>query len=419
MEALTYVPAVVLVASVAPAVWLGRRAARLLGQPAIVGEIMACLLLGAVLAGRFGWGGEATDGRPVLEKAGHLALALFVVGAVQEIRAGAGKLGGRAVAWTAAGSALLPMACGTLLAVWILVGGDPALRGTAPTTAFVLMLAGALSVTAVPVLAGVLQDRGMLHTRTGRLAMAAAVTMDAVNWALLAVAVGLATGGGQATPALVFTAGLLLVWGLRRLGELPAARALAHRARPAFPTALVALTTVAAALLTAGLGLTDVLGAVLVALALPADGGTGPWTRAARTVGQWGRTVLPLLFVLTGAGLGGGPAGIFSWQATALAVALAVAGKLVGSYLGARAGGQDTRTSMRLAALLNTRGLTEITFLQIGYQAGILTPALYLALVVMALVTTALAGPLLWAVGRGAPGRTPEAADHSLHPVER
>lgn len=160
MEALTYVPAVVLVASVAPAVWLGRRAARLLGQPAIVGEIMACLLLGAVLAGRFGWGGEATDGLPVLEKAGHLALALFVVGAVQEIRAGAGKLGGRVVAWTAAGSALLPMACGTLLAVWILLGGDPALRGTAPTTAFVLMLAGALSVTAVPVLAGVLQDRG-------------------------------------------------------------------------------------------------------------------------------------------------------------------------------------------------------------------------------------------------------------------
>ncbi|MGW7556737.1 cation:proton antiporter domain-containing protein, partial [Streptomyces rimosus] len=123
--------------------------------------------------------------------------------------------------------------------------------------------------------------------------------------------------------------------------------------------------------------------------------------------------------VLTGAGLGGGPAGIFSWQATAVAIALALAGKLVGSYLGARAGGQDTRTSMRLAALLNTRGLTEITFLQIGYQAGILTPALYLALVVMALVTTALAGPLLWAVGRGAPERTPEAADHSLHPVER
>ncbi|MFH8407219.1 cation:proton antiporter [Streptomyces sp. NPDC018019] len=418
MDALTYVPAVVLVASVAPAVWLGRRAARLLGQPAIVGEIMACLLLGALLAGQFGWGGEATAGRPVLEKAGHLALALFVVGAVQEIRAGSGKLGGRAVAWTAAGSALLPMGCGTLLAVWVLAEGDPALRGSAPATAFVLMLAGALSVTAVPVLAGVLQDRGMLHTHTGRLAMAAAVSMDAVNWALLAVAVGLATGGGQVTPAVVFTAGLLLAWALRRLGGLPAARAWAHRVRPAVPAGLVVLTTVAAALVTDRLGLTDVLGAVLVALALPADGGTGPWTRAARTVGQCGRHGLPLLFVLTGAGLGSGPPGLFSWQATALGTALAVAGKLAGSYLGARAGGQDTPTSMRLAALLNTRGLTEITFLQIGYQADILTPALYLALVVMALVTTALAGPLLWAVDRGAPD-TPEAAGKPLYPVER
>ncbi|MGW7574644.1 cation:proton antiporter [Streptomyces sp. NPDC054765] len=418
MDALAYVPAVLLVGSVVPAVALGRRVARLLGQPVIVGEITLCLLLGALVATQFGWGEGATAGWPVLEKAGHLGLALFLIGAVQEIRAGSTRLGGRAVVWTSVGSALLPMACGALLAVWVLAEGDPALRGGAPTTALVLMLAIALSVTAVPVLAGILEDRGLLHTDTGRLAMAAAVSMDAVNWALLAVAVGLATGGEQATPAMAFAGGLLAAWGIRRLGGIPAARALAVRVRPAVPIGLTALTAVAAALVTGELGLTDVLGSVLVALALPADGGTGPWTHAARTVGRWGRLVLPLLFVITGAGLGSSPLGVFSWQAMGLGIGLAIFGKLVGSYFGARAGGQSVHTSLRLASLLNARGLTEITVLQIGYQAGILTPALYLALVVMALVTTALSGPLLWAIDRRVPV-IPVVAESPLHPVER
>ncbi|ELS53309.1 cation:proton antiporter [Streptomyces viridochromogenes] len=409
MDGLSYIPALATVVLLVPVALLGRRLARLLRQPEIVGEIMACLLLGWVLAARLDWRPHDFAGWALLEKAGHLGLALFLVGAVHEIRSGAGQLRGRTVAFTAAGSALLPLACGALLATWVLRYGGPQLRGDAPTSALVLMLAVSLAVTAVPVLAGILADRRMLHTPIGRLAMAVAVAIDAVTWLLLAAAVGLASGGGRTTPYVAFAAGVLIAWAVRRAGATAAARSWAARVPGAVPVALTAVAAVTAALVTARLGLTDVLGAVLVALALPSDGGRGAWTRAAHTVGGWGRAVLPLLFAVTGMSLGAAPLGDFSWQAVTLALALAIGGKLVGSYLGARAAGRSPVTSMRLAALLNARGLTEIAVLQTGYQAGILTPPLFLALFVMALVTTALSGPLLWLIDRLVPDETDTA----------
>jgi len=411
VDGLSYIPAVSTLALIVPAAVLGRRLARLLRQPEIVGEIMASLLLGWILAAQLDWRPHDFTGWSLLEKAGHLGLALFLVGAVHEIRSGAGQLRGRTVAFTAAGSALLPLGCGALLAVWVLRYGGPHLRGSAPTSAFVLMLGVSLAVTAVPVLAGILADRELLHTPIGRLSMAVAVAIDAVTWMLLAVAVSLAAGGGRTDPYTAFAVGLLLAWAVRRAGGTAAARAWAARVPRTVPLALTAGAAVAAVLITARLGLTDVLGALLIALALPSDEGRGAWTGAARTVGGWGRVALPLLFTTTGMSLGAAPLGDFSWQAVVLALALAVGAKLTGSYLGARAAGRPPATSMRLAALLNVRGLTEIAALQTGYQAGILTPALFLALFIMALVTTALSGPLLWLIGRYAPEEDPLTAE--------
>jgi Kef-type K+ transport system membrane component KefB len=414
VETIPYGLTALTLAVVVPATLLGRRAARLLRQPGIVGEIMACLLAGGLLAAALGPRPHDVEGWRLLETVGHLGLALFLVKAVHEIRGGgAGRQLGRALLWTAAGSALLPMACGALFALWVLHSGDPTLQGDAPAGVLVLMLAISLAVTAVPVLAGIMEDRNLQHTPTGRLAMAVAVTIDAVTWGLLAIAVGIASGGGRMTPYAVFVAGLLLSWAARCAAGTGAARAWAGRVSPAVPVAVTAVVAAGTALGTARLGLTDVLGAVLVALALPADGEDGVWTRAARTVGGWGRAVLPLLFTVTGVGLGAAPLGTFSGAAVLLALALAVAGKLVGSYLGAWLGGRPRRARLQLAALLNARGLTEIAVLQIGYQAGILAPALYLALVVMALVTTAISGPLLWAIDRCVPAATVAGAPPS------
>ncbi|WP_329376820.1 cation:proton antiporter [Streptomyces sp. NBC_01351] len=405
-------PALVLLlvlAATACCALLGRRLARGFGQPGIVGEIACCLLLGAALVawadrgGPGGLGGPGSAGVEPLAQAGHLGLALFLVGAAHEIRSGVTRLPGRAVLWLSAGSALLPMAAGALLAVWVLRTEDPRLRGTAPTAALVLMLAISLAVTAVPVLAGILADRKMRHTETGRLALASAVSIDAVTWVLLAVAVGLATGNGGFPAALaVLAAGVAAAAVLRRLAATAAVAAPAAR-HPRLAIVAVAALACAAAAGTRHFGLTDVFGAVLVGLALPADGERGPWTATAGALGRAGRLLLPLLFVVTGTTLASGPEAVLSWRALLYATTLAVAAKLTGSYLGARLGGLTPTTGLRLAALMNTRGLTEIVVLQAGYAAGILTPALHLALVVMALVTTALCGPLLWAVDRRAP----------------
>nr|ATU31802.1 sodium/hydrogen exchanger [Streptomyces sp. KCB13F003] len=418
MDALTVVQPALVLAAIVPTALLGRWTARRLGQPEVVGEITVCLLLGVLLVTVTGWGGPQAQGKDALKELGHIGLALFLVGAAQEIRGGAVRLSGRAVAWLTVGSALLPMAAGGLLSVWVLDFGGPRLRGGAETPALVLMLAVSLAVTAVPVLAGILKDRRIEHTGTGRLAMASAITIDAVTWVLLALAVALATGqGGIGRAAAVLAAGAIGGYLLRRLAVTAPVRKAAD-AHPTVVLLLVAVAAFAASTATGSLGLTDVFGAVLVGLALPADGERGAFSRAADTLGRTGRLALPVLFTITGTSLAVGPDALFSWPAVALGTALAIASKLIGSYLGARAGAQTHLEGMRLAALMNTRGLTEIVVLQTGYSAGILTPGLYLALVVMALITTALSGPLLWAADRR--GRTtPVAAEPTLQPAER
>ncbi|MFD9725309.1 hypothetical protein [Streptomyces sp. NPDC059072] len=144
------------------------------------------------------------------------------------------------------------------------------------------------------VLAGILADRKMRHTTTGRLAPASAVSIDAVTWVLPALAVGLPPG------------------------------------RDGFATALAVLAVGApAAAATQRFGLTDVFGAVLVGLALPADGERGPWTAAAGALGRAGPRLLPVLFVVPGTTLAAGPETVLDWRALLYATATARCGPLL------------------------------------------------------------------------------------------
>ncbi|EST34224.1 cation:proton antiporter, partial [Streptomyces roseochromogenus] len=139
---------------------------------------------------------------------------------------------GRAIGWVAAGSFLLPLAAGLLLAAWILGTGDPALRGTAPAPAFVLLIAVTLSVTAVPVLARILTDRGMEQTAVGRVSFSAAVLLDALSWLALVAAVSLSSGDlGHLVQALAaLAAGIIALLLLRLLLGTRAAERQAGRA---------------------------------------------------------------------------------------------------------------------------------------------------------------------------------------------
>jgi Kef-type K+ transport system membrane component KefB len=288
---------------------------------------------------------------------------------------------------------------GLVFAAWAVWLAPAEVRGTAPTAALVLMLAVAMSVTAVPVLARILEERSDLGRASG-LSMMASVLIDTPAWLLLTVALGLAAGGlgGVWLAFATIGVGAVLAWcGRRALGSEHVAGVAAQRPRTtAFVLAVVALGAGTAA---HSLGLTAIFGAFLVGVVVPR---TEAWSRVVALVSRVGRAFVPVFFVVAGATLSTSGVSAFPWTGVVLALVLGVLGKVGGGYAGARWGGEDSVTSLRVGVLVNTRGLTEIVVLQIGFTAGLLTPGLFVALLVMALVTTALTGPLLDVITRRA-----------------
>jgi Kef-type K+ transport system membrane component KefB len=377
----------------------GGRLARAARQPDVIGEIAGGLLAGPLLVALVG-ARRFHQLLPAevlgqLKLVAEVGLVLFLVGLAHGLRRGDTRGLRRSMGWVALGSSVLPLLAGALLAGWVLLVDDPAVRGAAPVPALVLMLAVALTVTAVPVLARVLADRGKLDSAAGRLALSAAIATDAGCWLLLAVAISLRSGrpGGFLLSLAVLAGGGCVALLLRFLLRTKAVERLAMRT-PRWTAVALGAVGLATALGIERLGMTAVFGAVLVGLAVPTHENES-WAPVVASVGGLGRRLVPAFFVVTGITLFTGSFATSPWPLIVVTVVLGAAGKLGGGYLGARLGGQDTPVALRVGALMNTRGLTELIVLQAGYAAGILTGPLYLALVVMALVTTASTGPLL------------------------
>ncbi|MFE3176904.1 cation:proton antiporter [Amycolatopsis sp. NPDC059090] len=377
----------------------GRFAARRLRQPEVVGEILCGVLAGPVVVGLAGPAALRTVLPPdVLEVLKILATAgvvLFLTGLTHGSRVSTSPAERRSLPWTAAGAFVPSLLAGAALAWWICASGQPPLRGTAPAGAFVLFLAVAFSVTAAPVLARILADRGLVEVPVGRIALKTALLVDSAAWLLLTVAVGLASGSSAGfVRALVVVAGAAVVAAiLHRLLRTGKAGAWCARS-PRGAAAVLAVLALAAAFSAERLGMTAILGAVLVGAVLPAEA-SSPWRDAVRPVAATGRGLVPLFFVITGVNVF-----LTAFGATPplLVVAVLVAGllaKLLGGYAGARLGGHSRLTAFRLGALVNTRGLTELVVLQVGYSAGIISDALFFSLLVLALAATAMTGPLL------------------------
>lgn len=391
------------------------RLVSLLRQPAVIGEVAAGLLLAPLLLRVLGGDAFARvvpdDALGWLRVLAQVGLALFLVGLVHELcSAGTGQ-GARSAGWVVAGALVPPAATGLLVLAWLSASPGDGARGDASTAALALYLVVAFSITAVPVLARILTDRGEAATPEGRLSMTAAIIVDAVGWTLLAVALVLhgADTAGFGAAAAVLVLGPVAASVLRRLLSADAVSGLCRRS----PRAAAVLVAGAAA--TAGLGaehggLTLPLGAALVALAIPA----GPWLRPVAAVGRAGLLGVPLFFVVSGITLAEAATGTTAWDLVVVATLAAVAGKVGGGYLGARLGGRTPVSSLRVGILLNTRGLTELIVLNIGFTAGIITAPVFAALTVMAVVTTVLTGPLLDALDRHVRRRgepPPAAAD--------
>jgi K+:H+ antiporter len=379
-------------------------AARRCGQPTVVGQILAGVMLGPSLLGRLP--GHLTErlfthaAVPFISVVAQLAVVIFMFTVGYEIDFKPLRGRGRAAPLVAAAALLVPLGLGTGVAVGWRSAFTAAGESHTDSRSFVLFMGVATSVTALPVLASIVRERGLAGTTVGTIATTAAGIMDVAAWLVLAAAL-VGTSAASKRPLAItvlllvgFVALMLVVvrpalrWWIRRPGAL-----LTNQV----PLALV--LAVASAWVTASLGLHPVFGAFLAGLTMPSRDDV-PDADVLRIMEQAGGLLLPLFFVVTGLTMN---VGALKGQDIALLLvilACAMLGKIGPAYGAARLCRLDRRQSAMIAALVNTRGLTELIALNVGLNAGIIDQRVFTILVLMALLTTMATGPLVSVIGR-------------------
>jgi Kef-type K+ transport system membrane component KefB len=396
MSLLFQIPVVILVTLACGSV------ARRLGQSRVVGEIVGGILLGPSVFGRVApiaagafFPPSSMASFEILSTVG-LILFLFLIGTEVNIEHLYHQRATAAVSSTL--SILAPFAIGVLLSHPLRTRFAPQGIGRLP---FVLFLGIAMSITAFPVLARILEERGIQSTRLGTTAITCAAVDDLVAWILLALALALVGVGGGPMSVVIRVIGLVIylvvmVGVVRPL----AARVLRSRQSRDLSIELLAVAVAfASAAATDGLGLHPLFGAFLAGVCLPrANSWQGTIRRRLEMLVSV--LLLPLFFALTGMrtrlDLLNKPA---MWLWAGIVLLAATFGKIGGATAAARWTGQSWRYSLALGALLNTRGLVELIVLNIGYKVGVFSPTLFTMLVVMALVTTMCTTPFLNLLG--------------------
>lgn len=383
-----------------------------LGQPRVMGEIVAGILLGPTLLGEIApdlqaelFSASTLDVLGVVANFG-LIVYMFIIGV--ELETGALRGRGSQVLIIGAASFVVPLLLGALTALVIF-------DFVAPDTdfaPFALFLGISMAITAFPVLARILEERHMLGGVLGTTALAAAAFDDLLGWLLITVATALAAAGtgsealGTLFWVLVFGA---IMYGLVR-PLLRRAAAAYDRSGGAGWIAVVFAGILISAYATEEIGVALIIGALIMGTAMP--------KRAALTddVRRGSETfvtllLLPLFFAYTGLRTDVGLLGPFElWVLAAALLAVAIVGKLVTATIAARFAGFGWRSSAVVGTLMNTRGLTELIVLNLALEAGVISEALFTALVLMALVTTFMAGPLLRLLDPDRRGPRPEVA---------
>jgi Kef-type K+ transport system membrane component KefB len=387
-------------------------AAKRLGQPPVLGEILAGILLGPTF-----FHGHLTKTlfpMPLISPLTALAdlgvlLFMFVVGYEVDLRLIRGRE--RVAAGVSIGSLALPLLLGSLLGIWLAHR-----HHVAHVSTFALFIGTAMAATAFPVLARILTDRGLQRTRIGGIALASAAIADVLAWTLLAVVVGLASGGApwKVLLAIPYAAAMFLV--IR-----PLLRQLTRAYQQAGQLTPNILATVLGLLLlscyaTNWMGLHFIFGAFLFGIIMPREDALALREEILERLEQISVLVLlPLYFVVSGLSINLAAIGNSGLVELGAILVVAIAGKLVGAYAGAQLNGVRGRNAGAIATLMNTRGLTELVILGVGLQLHILTKPLYTLMVVMALVTTAMSGPLLrWIYPDRVMERDRAAADRAL-----
>lgn len=392
---LTFVVALTLLLVVAHV--LGAAADRL-GFAPVVGELLTGLVIGPSLLGAVvpGLDGLLSPVPAGLSAFATLGLVFLVVLAGTEVDLGALRREAGGVLAVAAGGSLVPFLAGFAFGMGI---PDAALPAGVAREVVALFLAAALSISALPVAVRVLVDLGALQSRVGQVTLAVAVAVDVFGWVVLAVVADIARVG-RIEPVAVGRSLLLLagfVAAVLLVGRPVVARLFARAGRTRSPalsaftmTVVVTLAVASAAL---AVGLEVVVGAFLAGiLVAPSLDGTASRAFQMTTLGLFA----PVFFATAGLQVDlGALTAPGALSLTAGAFVVAVVGKVTGVLLGARLSGFPRAERWALAVGLNARGALEIVVAAVGLALGVLTPALYAAIVLVAVATSVMTPPLL------------------------
>jgi Kef-type K+ transport system membrane component KefB len=371
-----------------------------IGQPSVIGEIIAGIALGPSLLGMYCpdffqalFPANSLENLKFLSQIG-LILFMFVIGMELDIKVLKNRAKEAVVISHA--SIVIPFALGVGLAYFVYNRFAP--EGV-KFLSFSLFMGIAMSITAFPVLARIVQERGMHKTKLGSIVITCAAADDITAWCLLAVVIAIVKAGTFVSSLYIISLALLYVLlmiflvkpFLKRIGDLYGTKD--SLSKPV--VAIFFLILIISSYATELIGIHALFGAFMMGAIMP-DVPKFRTVFIAKVEDVSVILLLPLFFVFTGLrteiGLINDP---YLWKVTGFIILVAVVGKFLGSALAAKFVGQNWRNSLIIGALMNTRGLMELIVLNIGLELKVLTPEVFTMMVIMALVTTFMTGPAL------------------------
>lgn len=376
-----------------------RRLFRRLGQPPVMGEMVAGIVLGPSVLGLFFpvalpmlFPPASLETLRLLSQIG-VVLFMFTVG--MEVNVQHLREKGSAAVMISHASIIVPFLLGCALSLFIYHGLAPA--GTS-FHAFALFIGVAMSITAFPVLARILEDRNLTQTTLGSIVITCAAVDDVTAWCILALVIALVKSTGLAGSALtiglavVFAAAMIFI--VRpQLAQVVKDPDLQQHRRRLIP--IILAFVLCCALISETIGIHALFGAFIAGVVMPPSTEFRIFLKdKLEAFGSY--ALLPLFFAFTG--LRTQITLLNDWQSwlmCAVIILIAIAGKLGGSMLMSRWTGMGWTQSFSIGVLMNTRGLVELVVLNIGYDLGILSERIFAMMVIMALVTTFMTGPLL------------------------
>ena len=379
-------------------------------QPTVVGEIIAGIVLGPSLIGMYFpqfshalFPTESLGNLQVLSQVG-LILFMFIIGMELDLKVLKNKAHEAVVVSHA--SIILPFALGMGLAYFIYPSFAP--MGV-KFSSFGLFLGIAMSITAFPVLARIIQEKGIHKTRLGAIVITCAAVDDITAWCLLAVVIAIVKAGSFISSlntiflaaAYIFLMIKVVRPFLKRLGDLYTTKENLSKSI----VALFFLILLISAYATEVIGIHALFGAFMAGTIMPDNSKfRNLFIEKIEDIALV--LLLPLFFVYTGLrtqiGLIDDP---YLWQLTGVIILVAISGKFFGSALAAKFVGQNWKDSLTIGVLMNTRGLVELVVLNIGYDLGVLSPQIFAMMVIMALVTTFMTTPVLSLINRFFPDK--------------